>query len=527
MTAIPNYVPDQFSPQSRAPRLPQPTDAIPGPRYGTQTRSTGVARSVRASPNTVNATPADGSPAQPFNWAQAQNTVNQAQQAENQYKIKAANNWYDRQQPVPGPAIPSQRSIPQDSGIVFPMVRADANGVMRDTYDLPGGGSYLAQDWDRGIRTPTAGYRGSPPIPSAPTTTGAPMASLPSQPTSSGPSPSGAPLGAIPGPNAFQPYTGDDSSFHLQPGSVQGVGSGHLPGSDKWRGEALDALGKQYGIERGRVVINGEDMGPRSDADYQGLIRSVATSRPDYIRNLEADPNYQAVHQGVVDAKGAANAGIPLPDWMKEQEAQNAPPDPYAGLTPAQKITAQQKQQQIDQGATRLTMQQQKDRDKQLSDTFGGVGKFALNLFKTLSAPFTKPTKAPADPNVRRDALEKNWFTLSQRVENQLRQEASKMYGAEKDDAIKAIPGKLDELRKHWTGSFPDVYPQPATQPATTQPSTQPATQPAPAATQPGAATQPSGTKTLTPDKAAEFLKQTGGDREQARKLARDAGWSF
>jgi len=47
--------------------------------------------------------------------------------------------------------------------------------------------------------------------------------------------------------------------------------------------------------------------------------------------------------------------------------------------------------------------------------------------------------------------------------------------------------------------------------------------------TTPPAATpaHPTGAKTLTPEKAAEYLKAAGGDKTKARELARKDGWSF
>lgn len=173
-----------------------------------------------------------------------------------------------------------------------------------------------------------------------PADTGAsPSSPLPPAPvTSTGAGTGGAPAGFIP--------TSDPRWRPGINGGLQGAGSGRLPGSGMVQGEALDRMGAQMGIPRGESKINGVSYGPRSDEEYEGVLRQAAQQRFLASDEFKSDPGYQNVRSDLQGANEAQAAGLPIPAYLRQKQlnAQNDAMTPeqrdLAAMTPDQRAKA-------------------------------------------------------------------------------------------------------------------------------------------------------------------------------------------
>jgi hypothetical protein len=112
---------------------------------------------------------------------------------------------------------------------------------------------------------------------------------------------------------------------------LQGQGTGRLPGSGMVQGADLDAMGAKYGLERGRIVINGQDFGPRTDAAYWGLIREKIGQSAD--AQLKTNPQYQQSEQRMADIKTARQSGVGVSAVEEKKK--------LAAMSPAERMEAQ------------------------------------------------------------------------------------------------------------------------------------------------------------------------------------------
>lgn len=267
-TPLPPSPPDT-PPAPKDPAVP----VVPSPNY--------TARIASLPPAPTPATP--HAPTQGYGqglYGQNQNFAQSAADAANQYKQSAFNDWYIQQQAAMRPATPPPAAPVAPTGTLPPAPLAG----------------------------PTAGPLGTPPAP-----------------------PPGTPAAGVSPPPPV-----DDGSFnsnHAQSladlnlpsgGSLggSGVGQGQLLGQGTLRGADLDAFGAKYGLARGLSQIGNGPAVPRTDAEYEGLIR-------DKLQNIHAntvlpnDPQYQALQgrQKEIVADRQSLTPVPVADQQKQAQA--------------------------------------------------------------------------------------------------------------------------------------------------------------------------------------------------------------
>lgn len=225
-------------------------------------------------------------------YGQNQNFAQSAADAANQYKQSAFNDWYIQQQAAMRPATPPPAASVAPTGTLLPAPLAG----------------------------PTAGPLGTPPAP-----------------------PPGTPAAGVSPPPPPPPPPVDDGSFnsnHAQsladlnlPGGGSlggsGVGQGQLPGQlptptdpGSPRGADLDAFGAKYGLARGLSQIGNGPAVPRTDAEYEGLIRDrLKTIHANTV--LKQDPQYNALLARQDEITKDRQSLTPVPVADQQKQAQN------------------------------------------------------------------------------------------------------------------------------------------------------------------------------------------------------------
>lgn len=441
------YIDDQYATQQMVP--------APRPRY----RSTSPVIPHSSNYTAQAVAPAPMVPTQE-NWGLRQNQKKQYVENEARFKQDAANRYWAKQQtaqfssPADGPPPPTQYTpygggdgswknnpttayIPQPRQAPQPQQQGTGPDMagFRNYRERTGDRSATPRQWTEEIAPRYAksdadfNERNTPPAPvmsldearrrsaTNVASTEAAMSRFPAnRPGGPAPVPPAGQPNTIPSPSTPPPAGAPSAGGNFVPtgspnyrpginGGLQGVGDGHLPDSNKVQGEAMDAMGKQMGIPRGNVVINGQDYGPRNDAEYAGLLRSEGQRRYIASGDYKNEPGYDKVSGELDSATKATAAGIPIPQYLRQQQEDALPPEErdLAAMSPQDRAKYRQGQAKIDE--TKRNDAAKNDTAQKAIDMRGYAefGKNVANIARAGITSFTNWLNTNIKADVARD----------------------------------------------------------------------------------------------------------------------------